>query len=63
MMRAMDCLQTTQREVRVDLSGCDIGVSQQRLHGAEVRAMLHHVGGATMPQHMRAGVTVRRLHE
>ena len=40
-------------EVSVNLGGCNIGVSEQFLHGAQIRAGFEQVGGEGMTQHMR----------
>src|SRR5271165_2468603 len=56
-------LQPAQRQMRVDLRSRDIRVAEQRLHGAQVGAMLDHVRRAAMPQHVRAGMAVRRLDQ
>ena len=44
------------RDVGVDLRGGDVGVAEQALDTAQVGAVLHHVGGATVAQHVRAGL-------
>src|SRR5215469_13948399 len=54
MMAVMYLLQTPQSEVSVDLRSGNIGVSQQRLHAAQVGAILHHVRGAPVPHHVRS---------
>jgi hypothetical protein len=46
----MHSFEPSQRQVRVDLGGGNIGVAEQQLHRAQVRAVLHHVGGATVAQ-------------
>ena len=56
VMQTMHCFETAQREMRVDLRGGDVGVTQQSLHTAQVGAMFHHVRGAAMAQHVRAGM-------
>ena len=62
MVLAMHGLEPAQRQMRVNLRGGDVGVAQQQLHAAQVGAMLDHVRCATMPQPVRAGVLVGRLH-
>src|ERR1039458_3397671 len=41
-------------DVGVDLRGGDVGVAEQALHTAQIGAVLHHVGGATVAQHVRS---------
>jgi hypothetical protein len=41
--------------VGIDLRGGDIRVSEDGLHGTQIGAVFHHVSGAAMPQHVRAG--------
>ena len=36
----------------VDLGGGDVGVAKQQLHAAQIGAVLHHVGGATVAKCM-----------
>src|ERR1043166_9671192 len=55
MMLCIYILQPVESDVRVDLRGRDVGVSENGLDGAEIGAPLDHVGGATMAQHVRAG--------
>ncbi len=40
-------------DMGVDLGGGDIGMTQQGLDAAQVRAALHQMGGEGMAQHMR----------
>ena len=42
------------RHQRVDLRGADGGVAEQLLHGPDVGAVVEHVGGAGVAQHMGA---------
>ena len=60
MMLLVHPIQPIERQVRVNLRGRNIGVAEDGLHRAQVGAVLHHVGGATVAQHVRAGMT-RRL--
>ena len=46
--------QPVRRHVGVDLGGPNVGVTQQGLHHAQVRAALQQMGRKGMPQHMRA---------
>src|SRR4051794_40875621 len=55
MMLAIDRLQSIKRYVGVDLRGRYIGVAKKSLDGAQVGTILHHVSGATVAQHVRAG--------
>ena len=54
-----NAIQPIQREVRIHLRRRDISMTQNRLHGAQIGAVLHHVGCATVPQHVRAGMASR----
>src|SRR6266852_3154674 len=56
MMLLIDVLQSVQRQMRIDLRGRNIGVTQDRLHRSQVGAVFHHVRGTAMTQHVRAGV-------
>ena len=40
-------------DMGVDFGGGDIGMAQQGLHGAQIRAAFHQMGGEGMAQHMR----------
>ena len=55
-MFCIDTLQAVQRDVGIDLRRRNVGVTEDGLHCAEVGAVFYHVGGATVAQHMRAGV-------
>ena len=57
MMFLIHTLQPVERNVRVNLRGRNVGVPENSLHGAQIRSVLDHVRGATVPQHVRAGVT------
>lgn len=46
----MHVFQLMDRHVRVDLRGVDRGVAQQLLDKADVRAVLQHQGGHTVPE-------------
>ncbi len=59
MMLLIHILQPIQRQVRVDLRGRNIGMAEDRLHRAQVGAVFHHVGGATVAQHVRTGIASR----
>jgi hypothetical protein len=48
-------------EVCVDLSGPDISVTQQVLHGAQIAARFEQVAGKRVTQHVRVDVTVHAL--
>jgi hypothetical protein len=56
MMFLIHTLQSIEREVRVDLRGRNIGVAQNGLNRAQVCAVLDHVCGTTMAQHVRTGI-------
>lgn len=51
-------LQAFGRQVSVYLRGAEALVAQQFLHGPQVRTMVEHVRGETVPQSMRADVWV-----
>ena len=46
--------------MRVHLRGRNVRVPQDRLHGAQVGAVLHHVRRAGVAQHVRTGVSALR---
>jgi hypothetical protein len=46
-------LQTLDRYVRVNLRGRETGVAQERLHAAQVRATIEHVGRKTVAKFVR----------
>ena len=45
--------------MRINLRGRNVGMAEDGLHGAQVGAVLHHVGRAGVAQHMRTGVASR----
>jgi hypothetical protein len=59
----MDGFEAAEGEVGVDLGGGDVGVAEEELDGAEVGAVLDHVGGATVAEGVRAGGAVVALDE
>ena len=46
--------QRLRRNMRIDLCRRDIGVAEQGLHGAQIRAAFQQMGGKGVAQHMRA---------
>src|ERR1700723_3249101 len=44
--------QPVERQMRVDLSRRNNGMAQDGLHRTQIGAILHHVRGAGMPQHV-----------
>ena len=48
MCGVVDAGEMLEIEVSIDLGGCNIGVSEQFLHGAQVRAGFEQVGGKGM---------------
>src|ERR1700735_2658293 len=52
MMLLVHLVQPVKREMRVHLRGRNVGMTQNGLHCAQVGAILDHVRGATMPQHV-----------
>ena len=63
MVSPMHRFQPAQRQVGIHLRGRDIGVPQQGLHGPQIGSVLHHMGGATVAQHVRAGAGIQLLHQ
>jgi hypothetical protein len=63
MVFAVHRLEPSQRQVRVNLRCGYVCVAQNQLHAAQVGAMLHHVGGATVAQPVRAGCVVSYLYQ
>src|SRR5215472_1053096 len=59
MELAIDALDTVQRYVRIDLAGGNIGMAEDCLDSSQVGAVLHHVRGAAVAEHVWAGVTRR----
>ena len=55
-------LQPIKREMRIHLRRRDIRMPQQRLHAAQVRAMLHHMRRHAMPHLVRTRLRVQPLH-
>src|SRR5260370_39421865 len=56
LMFCVHALQSVQRDVGIDLRRRNVGVAENRLHGAQVGAVFYHASGATVAQHVRAGV-------
>src|SRR5262249_18293567 len=48
MMLRVHALQPVQCSMLINLRGRDVGMSEDRLHSAQVRAVLHHMCRATM---------------
>ena len=59
MMFCVHILQTIQSDMGVNLRGRNICVAENGLHGAQVSAVFYHVRGATVAQHVRAGMASR----
>jgi len=57
MVLLVNALQPIQCHVGVNLRGRDVGVAKQSLDSSQIGAILDHVRGAAMAQHMRTGVT------
>ena len=49
----MNFLQPFARHMRVNLCRGDIGVAEQQLHHAQIRAVIDEMGGKRVPQCMR----------
>ena len=56
MMFLIHGLQPVKRQMRVNLGSRNISVAKDGLHRAQVGAIFYHVSGATVAQHVRAGV-------
>src|SRR5262249_55052431 len=59
MMFLIYVLQPIQCQMRVHLGRRNISMAEDALHGAKIGTVLHHVGGATVTQHVRTGVASR----
>lgn len=57
MMLLINGLQSIQSNVGVDLGSGYVGVTQYGLYGAQVSAIINHMRGATVAQHVRTGRT------
>src|ERR1700730_14602844 len=58
MMFLVNAFEPIEGEVRIDLRGRDIGMAQDGLNRAQVRAVLDHVSSAAMAQHVRTGMAL-----
>ena len=56
MMFLIHVLEAVEREMRINLGSRNVGVAENSLHGAQVGAIFHHVRGAAVAQHVRAGM-------
>src|SRR5580658_9796177 len=54
MQIANEAFQSFLEHVGIDLRGRDVGVTEERLYDAQVRAVVQEVTGESMPQHMGA---------
>lgn len=59
MKLLVNLFQPVKCNVRVDLRGGYVCVSQNGLHRAQIGAVPHHVRGTTMAQHVRTCFLVR----
>src|SRR5450759_3805018 len=59
MMLLVNPIQPVEREMRIDLRCRNVGMAEDGLHRAQIGAIFHHVSGATVAQHVRAGMTHR----
>src|SRR5262249_41670564 len=57
---AMHRLESIQSNMRINLSGRDVGVAQDSLDCTQIGAVFYHVRGQTMAQHMWTGMTAGR---
>src|SRR3954471_10930761 len=55
VMFGVNGFQPVESQVRVDLRGGNVGMAKQCLYSSEVGAVLDHVRGATVAQHMWTG--------
>ena len=53
MMLRVHALQPVERDMGVNLRRRNIGVAEDSLHGAQVSAIFHHVGGTGVSQRVR----------
>jgi len=60
MMLLIHSSQAIKRKVRIHLRGRDVSVAKDRLHGTQVGAILDHMRGSRVPQHVRGSVTSSR---
>lgn len=60
-MIAEHFLEPIEREVCIYLGCRDIGVSEDGLYGTKIGTVLDHVGRAAVAEHVRTGMTARRL--
>ena len=58
----MHLLEPSHGHVRVDLRGGQAGVSEQLLHGAQVRPIVQHVGGKGMTELVRRKILGKTGH-
>ena len=54
MRVSVSFLQALDRDMRINLRCRKAGVTEQRLHAAQIRAAIEHVSGETVPQLVRA---------
>ena len=54
MQVANKALQPFLYDMGIDLRGRDIGVAEQGLHDAQIRAIMQQMAGESVTQHMRA---------
>ena len=53
MVDGVQLLQSLARHVRVDGRRRDVGVTEEQLDDAQIRAVIEQVSGERMPQHVR----------
>jgi hypothetical protein len=56
MVLLVHALQPIESQVRVNLRSRNIGMAKDGLDRAQVRAILDHMRGATVAQHVRTGI-------
>ena len=59
MMLCIHALQPVERYMRINLRGRNVGMAEDRLHRAQIGAILDHMSRTGMAQHVRAGVASR----
>ena len=58
MMGVINALKPVHSDMRIHLRSRDIGMSEDRLDRPQIGSLAHHVGGATVAQHVRTRLAV-----
>ena len=56
MVLLKDALQTIKSYMGINLSSGNISVAQKALYGSQICTVFHHMGGAAVAKHVRAGM-------